>query len=212
MPVVHCPGKYHINGDTLSCIPEPLKYCPNYRAGTRLSRLPCYSQLNPYKFCTRAEETGALFMDDVDYMIPLSVRKITVNDSTEPTADIFQFGHPQFTQEELRRAQVDDVDLLVVIKWLESEECLCNWTYLSTVQLCTTIACCKTRLFFEMMLCFIGGRTTVPFVIFCLSLILCRKKCYVWALTCEMPASWTKAVTYWRTNGLSDDGYSWPFI
>ena len=122
MSVVHRPGKYHINADALSPIPDPLEYCPDYRAGTMLSRLPCYSQLNPCKFCTRAEATWTHFEDDVDNVVPLTVRKIKVKNSDEHTADIVQFGLPQYTQEELRQEQADDVDLGVVIKWLESEE------------------------------------------------------------------------------------------
>ena len=47
---------------------------------------------------------------------------ITVRDSTAPTPDVVQFGLPQYTQEELWQAQVDDVDLEVVIKWLDFEE------------------------------------------------------------------------------------------
>ena len=122
MSVVHRPGKYHINADALSRIPDPLVYCPNYRAGTMLSRLPCYSQLNPCKFCTRAEETWTHFQEDVDYVVPLTVRKIEVKDFNEPITDVVQFGLPQYTQEELRQAQADDVDLGVIIKWLESED------------------------------------------------------------------------------------------
>ena len=122
MSVLHRLGKYHINADALSRIPDPLGYCPNYRAGTMLSRLPCYSQLNPCKFCTRAEATWTHFEEDVDYVVPLTVRKIEVKDSNEPTADIVQFGFPQYMQEELLQAQADDVDLGVIIKWLESED------------------------------------------------------------------------------------------
>ena len=49
-------------------------------------------------------------------MVPLTVRKIEVKDFNEPTADIVQFGLPQYTQEELRQAQANDVDLGVIIK------------------------------------------------------------------------------------------------
>ena len=122
MSVVHHPGKYHINADALSPIPDPLEYCPNYRAGTMLSRLPCYSQLNPCKFCKRVEATWTRFEDDVNYVVLLTVRKIEVNDSDVPTADIVQFGLQQYTQEELWQAQVNDVDLGVVSKWQEYEQ------------------------------------------------------------------------------------------
>ena len=88
VPVRHVCGAspwYHINADALSRIPDPLAYCPNYRAGTRLSRLPCYSQLNPCKFCTRAEATW-IFEDDVNYVVQLTVRKIEVKQSDRDSA------------------------------------------------------------------------------------------------------------------------------
>ena len=37
MSIVHRPGKYHINANALLRIPDPPEFCPNYRAGTRLS-------------------------------------------------------------------------------------------------------------------------------------------------------------------------------
>ena len=89
VPVWHVCGAspwYHINADALLRIPNPLAYCPNYRAGTRLTRLPCYSQLNPCKFCTRAESTWTHFEDDVNYVVPLTVRKIEVKESDRDSA------------------------------------------------------------------------------------------------------------------------------
>ena len=78
MSVVHRAGKLHANADALSRIPDELEYCPNYQSGMALSKLPCYSAENPCKFCTRAEEKWSHFDEDVDYVVPLSVRKVTV--------------------------------------------------------------------------------------------------------------------------------------
>ena len=79
MVVVHRAGKLHVNADVLSRIPETEGYCPKYRAGVSLSDLPCYSRLNPCKFCTRTEARWARFEDEMDYVVPLSVRRIQVD-------------------------------------------------------------------------------------------------------------------------------------
>ena len=79
MVVVHRAGKLHVNADALSRIPETEGYCPNYRAGVSLAAFPCYSRLNPCKFCTRTEARWARFEDEVDYVVPFSVRRIQVD-------------------------------------------------------------------------------------------------------------------------------------
>ena len=118
MVVVHRAGKLHVNADALSRIPETEGYCPNYRAGVSLSDLPCYSRLNPCKFCTRTEARWARFEDEVDYVVPLSVRRIQV-DVPSGGADYWLSG---YSKGDLRREQIDDGDLSVIIGWLESKK------------------------------------------------------------------------------------------
>ena len=119
MSVVHRAGKLHANGDALSRIPDELEYCPNYQSGVALSKLPCYSAENPCKFCTRAEEKWSHFDEDVDYVVPLSVRKITV--TPDILNDSPNFWFPGYDQGEIRREQMDDPELGVIIGWLESK-------------------------------------------------------------------------------------------
>ena len=191
MSVVHRPGKYHINADALSRIPDPLEYCPNYRAGTMLSRLPCYSQLNPCKCCTRAEATWTHFEDDVDYVVPLTTRKIEVKDCNEPTADI-------------DRRRPTTLTLVWSLSGWSPRNCLRSWTCLSAVLLFVTIGWCETRLFFAIMLCFTGGKITVLHVICWWSHTFCGKKYCAWIMTCV-----TLAI---RGRSILSTGYVMLFI
>ena len=119
MSVVHRAGKLHANADALSRIPDELEYCPNYQSGVALSKLPCYSAENPCKFCTRAEEKWSHFDEDVDYVVPFSVRKVTVTPDIPNGSPNFWF--PGYDQGEIRREQMDDPELSVIIGWLESK-------------------------------------------------------------------------------------------
>ena len=69
-------GINHENADSLSRIPDTLQECDCYRAGTRVSDLPC----GGCAYCTRAHRQWARFNDDVDDVVPLAVRNINVQD------------------------------------------------------------------------------------------------------------------------------------
>lgn len=75
MCIIHRPGREHVNADSLSRIPDTLDPCPNYTGNVKLEDLPCYSKVNPCKFCTRAEKQWSKWLDNVDYVVPLSIRK-----------------------------------------------------------------------------------------------------------------------------------------
>ena len=119
MSVVHRAGKLHVNADALSRIPDTLDYCVNYKAGVPLSSLPCFSAENPCKFCTRAEEKWSHFERDVDYVVPLSVKQLQVG--PELSQGFSNFWVPRYSVGDLRREQLDDLDLGVILRWLESE-------------------------------------------------------------------------------------------
>ena len=119
MSIVHRAGELHANADALSRIPDELEYCPNYQSGVALSKLPCYSAENPCKFCTRAEDKWSHFDEDVDYVVPLSVRKVPVTPDIPNGSPNFWF--PGYDQGEIRREQMDDPELSVIIGWLESK-------------------------------------------------------------------------------------------
>ena len=71
MIVIQRPGKDHVNADALSRIPDSVDYCANYTNNIDVTQLPCF----PGTFCARAHEQWSWFFDDVDYVVPLSIRK-----------------------------------------------------------------------------------------------------------------------------------------
>ena len=70
MEIVHRSGKDHVNADGLSCIPDPLEQCNYYSYGCDEHNLPC----GGCKYCVRANEQWDMFHDEVDDIVPLSVR------------------------------------------------------------------------------------------------------------------------------------------
>ena len=115
MVVVHRAGKLHVNADVLSRIPETEGYCPKYRAGVSLSDLPCYSRLNPCKFCTRTEARWARFEDEMDYVVPLSVSRIQV-DVPSGGADYWLSGYSKGDLS-LKKIQLSLSWVCKVLRW-----------------------------------------------------------------------------------------------
>ena len=113
MIVVHRPGKDHVNADALSRIPDSVDYCVNYTNNIDINQLPCF----PCKFCARAHEQWSRFFDDVDYVVPLSIRKIKL--STDILYREENWGL-KYSAEDLRQFQDNDPDLSVIINWLET--------------------------------------------------------------------------------------------
>lgn len=107
----HRPGKYHSNADALSRIPDSLDLCQEYRSGIELSQLPC----GGCHFCTRAKQQWSTFEDDIDYVVPLTVRSINNLDSIPlGLSDIL-------VTEELAESQDEDDDIQKIKTWLESK-------------------------------------------------------------------------------------------
>ena len=76
MVIQHQKGVQHGNADFLSRCPEDIKYCDCYEAGVTLESLPCEG----CKFCTRLHTQWARFEDDVDDVVPLAIRRISLDD------------------------------------------------------------------------------------------------------------------------------------
>ena len=96
--LIHRPGKKHQNADGLSRIPTKVA-CDCYRAGQELESLPC----GGCDYCGRAHEQWRRFEEEVDNVVPLAMRQITVTG---------------YTSEEMREEQLKDPDLRTVIGWL----------------------------------------------------------------------------------------------
>ena len=121
MKIIHRPGNQHLNADFLSRIPDGSEFCPNYRTGVPLSDLPCYQDGKPCSFCKRTHEKWSHFEEDVDYVVPLAVRSISVNSSDKQFDPHTTLGlwFPKHSVEEIALAQRDDGDLRTIILWLE---------------------------------------------------------------------------------------------
>lgn len=124
MNLIHRPGRLHVNADSLSRIPEKETYCPNYRTGVPLQDLPCYDSSRPCKFCSKIEEKWSHFESDVDYVVPLSVKIFDVRQLSvvqqmpSDGPNYWLIGH---STGDLRREQLDDSELGIIIHWLESD-------------------------------------------------------------------------------------------
>ena len=128
MVIQHCPGKKHGNADGLSRIPDDTEFCNCYEAGVSPSSLPC----GGCAFCTKVHSQWSRFESDVDDIIPLSIRSASVAEPLNPS-DILSpefLGQeetdtnwlPQYSAEELQKAQLNDPDLAKILNWLESKE------------------------------------------------------------------------------------------
>ena len=77
MEIVHRPGKYHVNPDGLSKIPDTLVQCNYYSYGCDVQDLPC----GGCKYCIRANKEWDRFHDEVDDIVSLAVRHISQDES-----------------------------------------------------------------------------------------------------------------------------------
>ena len=115
--LIHRRGAEHINADALSRIKDPLEECDCYSAGQKLHDLPC----GGCHYCTRAHKQWARFNDDVDDVIPLAVRSVEVVLPDQATSGTQAFSNwmEGLSSPELRRAQIEDPNIGIVINWLE---------------------------------------------------------------------------------------------
>ena len=109
--ILHRAGAQHCNADALSRIPLEDQRCDCYQAGARLATLPC----NGCRYCTRVHEQWSQFEEDVDDVVPLALRAVTViGDDPSPS------WLRKFSQTELRTLQEEDPDLKPLFEWLSS--------------------------------------------------------------------------------------------
>ena len=128
MVIQHCPGRKHGNADGLSRIPDETEFCNCYEAGMSLSSLPC----GGCAFCTKVHGQWSRFESDVDDIVPLTVRSASLADPLSPSKILSPefLGQeetdtnwlPQYSVEELQKAQLEDPDLAKILNWLESNE------------------------------------------------------------------------------------------
>ena len=110
--IMHRAGKLHINADALSRVPTEKQECGHYRAHIPLEQLPCKG----CKYCQRIHKKWQQFEEDVDYVVPLSVRSI--KDSKDEDLDSTLWIR-QYTSVNLKNMQRQDSSLEPIIQWLE---------------------------------------------------------------------------------------------
>ena len=130
MIILHRKGIHHSNADALSRIPEEPKPCNCYRAGVGLSDLPC----GGCSTCTRIHHEWSRFEEDIDDVVPLSVRQVSVMKSSqslliESTGQVVrqiqmipgddQENAFKYSHDELREKQLQDPDVGKLLRWKE---------------------------------------------------------------------------------------------
>ena len=113
MTVLHRPGIKHGNADGLSRIPDEYDFCDCYRAGSDLSTLPC----GGCRYCSRAQQQWSRFDEDVDYVVPLTVKSAKVKSTVGKTPWITGYSHDQLVE-----SQRSDPCLGKLLTWLSTGE------------------------------------------------------------------------------------------
>lgn len=112
--MVHRAGRLHTNADVLSRLPTEPQSCPEYKSHVPLSELPC----GGCKYCQRVNKKWSQFEEDVDYVVPLSVKTLSKEPGERDSARWIN----QFSSVALHQMQKKDPNLAPILKWLEDEE------------------------------------------------------------------------------------------
>ena len=98
---------------------DPLKECDCYRAGSRVEELPC----GGCKYCRRAHQQWAGFNEDVDDVIPLSVRSVDLSQLDQSRPEMEPRPSSNWVESllsfQLRQAQLNDKNIGIITHWLE---------------------------------------------------------------------------------------------
>ena len=138
MVVLHRKGIHHVNADARSRVPEEMPLCNCYEAGCKLEDLPCGGCTS----CSRTQEQWSRFEEDVDDVVPLSVRQVDLTDRSCPVAETSQAsqassGVPdvvsddscdadtgwatKYSLDQIREHQLKDPDISKLLTWTESQ-------------------------------------------------------------------------------------------
>ena len=153
--IEHRSGKKHSNADGLSRIAIE-NQCDCYQAGKELSSLPC----GGCKYCTRIHSQWERFNEDVDDVIPLAVKSVSIckkeniekeNDTSkvkiETEGSLEEPGSwcSHYSNIKLKELQMQDQDLKHLIKWLTEKEPSQHELFLSSPAL-KSLWLCRSQL------------------------------------------------------------------
>ena len=138
MVIIYRKGATHTNADGHSRIPDDVPFCDYYTAHCTPKDLPCYDPHNECRFCVRAHKQWSKFEEDVDDVVPLTVRRIqateakqsfNVQDSSGSILQVVLPGKEQeddgvtlntsYTPQNMRAMQLNDSDIKSLIVWIE---------------------------------------------------------------------------------------------
>ena len=111
--IVHRAGRLHTNADSLSRIPREEQTCPYYKSHIPLEDLPCHG----CRYCRRVHEKWKTFEEDVDYVVPLSLRRLHQDEELDGIRWI-----KQYTSLNLESIQKQDRNLEPVMRWLKENK------------------------------------------------------------------------------------------
>lgn len=119
MTVIHRRGSEHVNADALSRVEDAVPECDCYNAGCSLDQLPC----GGCPYCSRAHRQWERFSEDVDDVIPLSIRTVIpqhVTSNSTMEGDLSNWTENMSCMQ-LLEAQLDDPDISLIIYWLQHD-------------------------------------------------------------------------------------------
>lgn len=122
MTIMHRPGKEHSNADGLSRIPNPTDVCTGVND---ISKLPCNQGSVECRYCSRMNSQWDRFGDDVDYVVPLGIRKISlveVDNVPVPKPSDVERWLVRHSFQDVAQLQQEDEGLTDVIHWLKDDK------------------------------------------------------------------------------------------
>ena len=130
MTILHRPGKDHGNADGLSRIPSRSSCdCPS--RPIEVENLPCAEGDQVCSYCSKAQERWERFKEDVDYVVPLSVREIQApvtaplaidTNATVTGKDKVETWLTEYSFEDIGRMQAEDPDLKDILEWTSQQK------------------------------------------------------------------------------------------
>ena len=140
--IVHRAGKLHINADALSRLPGEKILCSEYKSNIDLEHLPC----GGCTYCRRVQNKWKEFEEDVDYVVPLSVRRIAAEDENELDSVLWV---KQYSLVNLRHLQKQDCDIYPVWQWMKENRDPEEDEFMLTSNTTKQLWACKDLLVFQ---------------------------------------------------------------
>ena len=130
MTIMHRPGKDHGNADGLSRVPrEGVCNCSPRLIG--VENLPCAQSGMDCTYCTKAHERWERFQEEIDYVVPLSVREVQLPISTlleresnanAPGKNAVELWVTEYSFKDISEMQRKDDDLKDVLDWISHQK------------------------------------------------------------------------------------------